>query len=185
MCNNEIWLPVKNFEGLYEVSNFGNVRSLSRIVEYPNKGKRLFYGKLLSIRQNKKRANYCEVKLKNQKIVKNYKIHRLVAEAFLNNEKNFSCVNHKDFDTTNNKLENLEWCNHKYNNDYSKINRKDMKGKYGRKIIAYDLNNNYIGTYGSVREAGRQLECFGQNICLNLSGKIKKCKNYIFKDVEI
>ena len=186
MCNkNEVWLPVKNFEGLYEVSNLGNIRSLSRIIIQRDGIKRYFYGKILSQRINKKRYNYCEVNLKNSGNIKTMKVHRIVAEAFLKNENNLPQINHKDFNPENNNVNNLEWCSAKYNINYSKHRRKNLRGTYGRKIIAYDINNNYIGEYGSIREAARQLNCNGQNICSVLSNKIKRTKGYYFQDMAL
>lgn len=182
MCN-EIYAPVKGWEGFYEVSNLGNVRSVARYANHSKKGyQRIIYGSILSLTKNKKRNGYLFVMLKRPDYRKNCLVHRLVAEAFILNPNNLPQVNHKDFDTSNNKVENLEWCDAKYNNNYSLHRRKNMKGVYGRRIIAYTKNGEIVGEYGSVREAARVLNCHGQNICAALNGRNKYCKGYTFTD---
>lgn len=98
----EIWKNIKNYEGLYEVSDLGNVRNAKT-------KKQLYY----STSNN----GYLRVGLFNKKR-KMFSIHRLVAEAFISNPNNFDIVNHKDFNKTNNMVSNLEWCDSKYNNNY-------------------------------------------------------------------
>src|SRR5574343_113707 len=183
VMSKELWLPVVGYAGLYEVSNFGNVRSLGKLIPH-SKGNgytRISYGQLLST-QVAKRGGYITVTLKHNGIRKNAKVHRLVADAFLPNLNNLPVVNHKDFDRTNNRVENLEWCDAKYNCNYSKGRRQNTRGINGRKISAYNMLGEFIGTYSSIREAARDLNVFGQNICAVLSGKNKWCKGYTFKD---
>ena len=103
----EEWRPVVGYEGLYEVSNIGRVRSLDRFYY------RLHKGKVLS--PTKDRYGYLTVTLNCNGKSKTIKIHRLVAQAFLPNPDNLPQVNHKDEDKTNNNVDNLEWCTAKYN----------------------------------------------------------------------
>ena len=103
----EEWRPVVGYEGLYEVSNTGQVRSLDRFYY------RLHKGKVLS--PTKDRYGYLTVTLNCNGKSKTIKIHRLVAQAFLPNPDNLPQVNHKDEDKTNNNVTNLEWCTAKYN----------------------------------------------------------------------
>ena len=184
MCNKkeELWLPVKGFEGYYEVSNLGNVRSLGRIITTKSNAERVIYGKLIALVSNTERSNYVYVTLKYKEIKVTKAVHRLVAESFINNPNNLPQVNHKDYDVQNNCIDNLEWCDAAYNVNYSKDRRKNMRGKFGRKIKAFDKFGNLVGEYGSIRDAGRQLNVAGQNISGVLSGKNKWVKGYTFAD---
>ena len=106
---NEIWKPIEGYEGVYEVSNLGRVRSLTRI---DSRG-RLREGVVLKPCYDSRR-NYLHVNLRG----KPCNIHRLVAKTFISNPHDYAEINHKDEDKTNNCVENLEWCTHKYNNNY-------------------------------------------------------------------
>lgn len=126
----EIWKSIKNFECLYEVSNYGNVRSVSRKVL--NNGSYSGYTNIKSkvLKQTKNRLGYHVLTLfKNGK--RHFKIvHRLVAEAFLDNPNNYSEVNHKDLNKSNNYFANLEWCSREYNvNHFYKSKSKTSKYK--------------------------------------------------------
>ena len=113
----EIWKDIKGYEGYYQVSNFGQVRSIDRIVKQKSSKNDDTYqynhyaGKIL--KQYVINSGYCVVDLcKNHKSIKKL-VHRLVAEAFLENK--FAQVNHKDENKLNNHIDNLEWCTAKYN----------------------------------------------------------------------
>lgn len=113
MINDEIWKHVVDFEGFYEVSNYGNVRSVDSIRMYGDKKKK-FKGKLLKQYSNKN--GYKVVTLCVNKRYKKPLVHRLVAEAFLKNGENKKSVNHIDGVPSNNKVNNLEWCTALENN---------------------------------------------------------------------
>ena len=99
----EIWKDIKGYEGLYEVSNQGNIRSLKT-------------GKLRKPTNN---FGYLRINLCKNNVVKFHMVHRLVAEAFIeNNDPNLTQVNHKNENKQDNRVENLEWCDAKYNNNY-------------------------------------------------------------------
>lgn len=99
----EIWRPIEGYEGLYEISSYGRVRSLI---------------KNIILRLKKEPTGYLRCNLYLNKNMKTVSIHRLVAQAFIPNPNNLPQVNHKDDDKTNNNVTNLEWCTVKYNNDY-------------------------------------------------------------------
>lgn len=133
--NKEEWKPIKDYEDLYEVSNTGKVRSLSRKVIVKNK-----YGAISTrptIAKELKpqlRGSYYMVWLCKNGKPKQYYIHRLVAETFLNNIDNLRDINHKDENKLNNNVSNLEFCTHKYNMNYGNRNKIiSMKASKPRK----------------------------------------------------
>ena len=120
MAVQELWKDIVGFEGAYQVSNLGNVRSLDRIISYKNNGtltQMRIKGKVLKLRPDK--DGYPRVNLKFGEKNKLAGVHRLVATAFLDNPDNLPCVNHKDYRRDNNCVDNLEWCSVEYNNHYS------------------------------------------------------------------
>lgn len=104
----EIWKDIKGYEGLYQISNLGRVKSLDRI----SKGRK-YKSKILSIQKNKN--GYQTITLYDCSNYKGFTIHRLVALSFIPNPQNKKCVNHKDGNKENNKVTNLEWVTHSEN----------------------------------------------------------------------
>lgn len=107
MSLNEIWKPIKNYEGLYEISNFGNVKALNRLKDC-NRG----YGIIKEhfMKMNNHGTDYYRVPLTNKEHIKKYYlVHRLVAEAFIPNPNNYPVVNHKDNNKLNNCADNLKY----------------------------------------------------------------------------
>ena len=124
----EIWKPIKNYEGKYEISNFGRVKSLQRW------SKTKFYNreKMLTPYINK-RNGYAYIYLTKDNKGKNVRIHRLVAEHFIDNPNNYQDINHKDCNRANNRVDNLEWCTRSYNVKYSFTNGK-AKSNFRKKV---------------------------------------------------
>lgn len=117
----ENWRDVPGYEGLYQVSDHGNVRSIARRITDTH-CTRHFSGRLL--KQFLDHNGYKVVTLSKQGLLKQIKVHRLVAMAFIPNPKNYPQVNHKDEDATNNLVCNLEWCDGKYNSNYGTRNAR-------------------------------------------------------------
>lgn len=112
----EIWKDVVGYEGLYQVSNFGRVKSLDRLVQRINCGCYIKKGKIKKQQDNGR--GYLTTMLCDGTQKRLY-IHRLVAEAFIENPKNKKEINHKDGNKKNNKAENLEWCSSKENKEHA------------------------------------------------------------------
>lgn len=120
----EVWKDIAGYEGLYQVSNWGRVKSLKRFVRLRKENDlRGYYKDEKIISQNEHQGGYLKVDLFKNNIRESKKVHRLVAQAFIPNTNNYPCINHKDEDRKNNNADNLEWCTYKYNNNYGK--RKD------------------------------------------------------------
>lgn len=141
----EEWRPVVGYEGLYEVSNLGRVRSLDRYVKGKGESYRLHKGKVLS--PGIKSDGYLIVNLQRRM----FYVHRLVTEAFLPNPDNLPEVNHKDEDKTNNRVDNLELCDHKYNMNYGtrNIRAKEtaIKNGYWSTLSKEEYRKNYYKEY--------------------------------------
>ena len=134
----EEWRPVVGFEGLYEVSNLGNVKSLCA-------------GRWKSMMMRKPVPDihgYQTVNLKKDGKYKNVKIHRLVAMAFLDNPDNLPEVNHKDECKSNNRADNLEWCSRKYNQNYN-----EHQKIYYKPVIQLSENGEEIARFESIKAA--------------------------------
>ncbi len=124
---NEVWKDIKGYEGLYKVSNLGRIKKLNQIRTCWNGYKTITYEvpeKILALRM---RSNYLAIGLTKNKKQITYCVHRLVAQAFIDNPENLPCVNHIDENKLNNNANNLEWCTHEYNNKYGTRTAKTCK----------------------------------------------------------
>lgn len=177
----EEWRDIAGFEGCYQVSNIGRVRSLTRtiLVKLSN-GKvypRISTGRIL--RQKKDKDGYLLVGLGK---LFTRKVHRLVAESFIENPNKFPIINHKDEDKTNNNVGNLEWCTIEYNNNYGTFRDKSAKA-HQKAVIQLDKNGNVISWYSSLMDAEEALKIKGAStpICRCCKGKIKQAYGFKWK----
>ena len=180
----EIWKDIVGYEGLYQVSNLGNVKSCKRIVFYGNNKKQTIHEKILKPDINK--LGYKRVTLCKYGKTKRMSIHRLVATAFVENPDNKPVVNHIDCNPSNNCVENLEWCTTQENNLYAiKLGRikpqENGKKTTCKPVVATNITTGEMFYFESIREAQRQLNIFTSNINGVLKGKRNKTKGYTFK----
>lgn len=147
----EIWKPIEEYNGLYEVSNFGRVRSLDRVV-FQQGRKQVYRGTIMTPFKNH-HGYYC-IRLSKGNKKKTFSVHRLVAKAFIPNPKNYPCVNHMDETHTNNNVSNLEWCTQEYNMNYGTARRRIAEAN-GTNVAQYSLDGNLLGCYYSIKEASR------------------------------
>jgi len=149
----EVWLPIRGYENYYEVSSFGNVRGLDRVVGARSNGSRVQKGTVLNPALDSR--GYLQVNLQKATKSKMQLVHRLVALAFLSNPDNKRDVNHIDFIRTNNNVENLEWATPSENNLHTYLN-----GRGNHKKLAVELLNDsgeIIHSFDSMNDALRFL----------------------------
>ena len=180
--NKEIWKDIPDYEGLYQVSNLGKVRSLDHVRKNGKENNHICVSKGKILTPGKDNNGYMIVVLSKDGKTKSYRIHKLVASSFLNNKNNLKCINHKDEDKTNNNVNNLEWCTHKYNNNYGTKPQKISKAN-SIKVNQYDKNHNFIKTWGSLTEASKHLK--KDRAVVNISKccklKVKSAYGYIWR----
>ena len=168
---NEIYKDIQGYEGKYQVSNLGNVKSL----HYNNTNKEKVLKTVLH------KDGYLFVSLGYGKT---RAIHRLVAETFLPNPDNMPVVNHKDENKQNNSVDNLEWCSYEYNSNYG-TNAERIAKNESKPINQYDLQGNFIKSWNSGTEIKRTLGYSNGNICNCCRGKQKTAYGYKWQYAEL
>lgn len=173
----EIWKSIKGFEGRYEVSDKGRVKSLERVVMRNDGRKQIINERILKGRPNTN--GYLMVALYDDKSKqKSCCIHRLVCETFIEPVEGKNEVNHKDEDKTNNAVCNLEWCTRKENINYGTRNQRTSKP-----VAQFTKSGEFVKLHQSVHSAGRSLGIYYQNICACANGRTKTAYGFIWKHV--
>lgn len=182
----EEWRDIAGYEGQYQISNLGKVRSLDRYVKC--NGFNLIKGQLMKPKIDK--YGYFQISLCKNCKYKSFTIHRLVAQAFLPNPDNLPQINHINECKWDNTVWNLEWCNSKYNINYGtgKKRRIDTQRKTMstmKPVLQYTLDMEFVGEYPSASEASRQTGINKSNIgsCCNGNPEHKSAGGYVWKFV--
>ena len=192
----EIWKDIKGYEGLYQISNYGRVKSLTKTVVREKMGN---FEKNEIIMKPTKHKGYFSIMLSKNGVSKMYKVHRLVAEEFVSKydyksvaEENRSLidldrleVNHKDEKKSNNNADNLEWCTHLYNMKYGdwktrRENNADHSYCY-KPVNQYDLGGNFIRRWNNMSEPQKELGILRQSISKCCRGERETAKGYIWR----
>lgn len=176
----EEFRPICGFEGLYEVSNIGRVKSCSRKVKNTRGIKEL---KERIISQKDDTNGYLIVNLWKDNKQTHVKVHRAVAQAFIPNPYNFRDVNHIDENKYNNRFDNLEWVTHQDNLNYGTHNVR-MSNSKSKAVAQYNkLTNELIATYKNAYVASNETNINNVGICQCCCGKRKTAGGYIWKYV--
>lgn len=165
----EEWRDIPNYEGLYQVSNMGRIKSLRD--KYGN-----YREKILS--QYECSNGYLYVLLYKEGKRKNCSVHRLVGNAFLDNPSNLPCFNHKNEIKTDNRVENLEPCDYQYNNTFGSRTAKAVE-KQSKRVYQYTKDYELVAIWESTQECSRNGFCQG-NISKCCRGKLKQHKGFIW-----
>lgn len=186
----EIWEDIAGYEGLYQVSNFGRIKSLERIIFHSDGKKTIHNERMLCPSFDK--FNYLNVCLTIDKKTKNHKVHRLVCLAFSENKYGKRTVNHIDGNKSNNNLSNLEWATDSENIKHSYFIglRKNPKNMYERKykyhpkskaVVQFDKLGNKIKEFESITHAFDELNIRQDLICSVCKGKRKTAGKFMWK----
>lgn len=172
----ENWKDIAEYEGLYQISDQGRVKSLN--YNHTNTERIL--------KPAKRKDGYLIINLHKEGKMKTYLVHRLVAKAFIPNNNLFKIdINHKDEDKTNNNASNLEWCTRAENNNYGTRNERSAKaqinGIRSKAVIQYTLAGKPIALFPSVMEIERRLGFSNGNIAKCCNGKYKTAYKYIWR----
>lgn len=168
----EIWKDIEGYEGIYKISNLGNVKSLERTLW---NGHTYYTYKERLLKKSINHNGYYTVRLSKDGKGVNYLLHRLLAIAFIPNPDNLPIINHKDGNKLNINLDNLEWSTYKDNNEHA---IETGLNKVAKKIKAIDVGTNEVMYFESAREADRVLGVGYKNISACLNGRQKTCGGY-------
>lgn len=176
----EIWKDIKGFEKTYQISNYGNVKSLDRIIYYKNRWGRkscVFY-KGENIIPSPLRSGHLYVVLTKNNKKTHFQIHQLVAQAFIPNPNNYKVVHHIDHNPKNNRVDNLIWMSDKEHKSlHHNVNGGDG-GRSCKTVYQYTLDGELVAIWPCAMEAVRELGYSQGLICACCRGERNKHKGY-------
>ena len=179
----EIWKPVIGYENYYEVSNKGRIRSLDRVTLFKDGKTRKFCGKIISLRAMNN-SGYLTVGLHDTGKQKTFLVHRIVAEAFIENPNGYKEINHIDQNKLNNDVSNLEWCTHKENvNHGDEIERGAIKQR--RCFRQLDMDGNLIKVWNGFKKMQRETGFERKSVYECCIGKRESYKGYRWEYAEV
>ena len=178
---NEEWRDVAGYEGLYQVSSEGRVKSLERKIPHWRGGERIQKERILKTHID--RDGYLKLNLHAGGKPKNLKVHRLVCQAFHENPDNKPQVNHINEDKTDNRARNLEWCTMRENVNHGTAKERSAKAR-SKPVGQYTLDGELVKIWASTVEVERQTGFRHGNICKAANGKIKQVYGFRWKYVE-
>lgn len=183
----EIWKGIPEYKGIYQASNLGRIKSLTRYVNHSEGNKRIIKERIL--KQVKHGSGYPMLTLSQKGITKHLLVHRLIALAFIPNPENKSCVNHLDGNKDNNLRSNLDWCTYSENekHSYRVLGKKPNKTGLGKipgnaKYVAqYNMYGKLLNVFRSSTDAARWVNTSQGRICVNCRKESKFCHGYLFR----
>ena len=182
----EVWKIIEGTNEKYSVSNLGRVRRNEHYTEIkPNNSIAHYKERLLNGYKDQEGYVVYGLQISHGKVLTK-KGHKLVAEAFIPNPNNFSCINHKDEDRSNNNVDNLEWCDVKYNNNYG--TRKDKLRKIsGIRVAQYTTDGKLVKIWNSMQEASQSFGCKTtatiRRVCKGVKGR-KTYRGFVWRYVD-
>ena len=181
----EVWKDISGYEGFYQVSNLGRVKRL--VAWRGNQYNSTYVSSVKIVSPYIDDEGYERICLTVHNHSKRYRIHQLVAKAFIPNPDYFPQVNHKDENKRNNHVDNLEWCTQSYNNKYGtrgkRIGIANHNGKGAkRSVLQYDLDGNFIKRWKSMQDASNNLTGVSvSKICACCRGDRSHHRGFIWK----
>lgn len=174
----EEWKDIKGYEGIYQVSNQGNVKSLDRYILGEDEVKYFRKGTLIKFYETN---GYLRVNLHKNCKTEKMLVHRIVAMAFIPNPNNLPEINHMDENRKNNYASNLEWCDRNYNLHYGTCMERRINSMPKKEFYQKDMNGNIIKKWRGLKEFERKTGMYARMVRKCCKGEKKSYKGYLWE----